>query len=128
MRIALDQAHAPAIAEPGAWVDAGSSNMSSRLFRASYSTSSLNTCAGWTSSSPTVKPDGGNLGRGLTKSFERRKVCVLSLSVWRGDLVRDIEQRVHKFDQAIDLAIHLHQPVTQLLVFTKSFERRKAAC
>lgn len=62
----MDQAHPPAIAEPGAWVDAGVSTVSSRLFRASYSTTSVNTCAGWTSSSPTVKPDGGNLGRGLT--------------------------------------------------------------
>ena len=61
----MDQAHAPAIAEPGAWVDAGAHSITSRLFRASYSTTSLNTCAGWTSSSPTVKPDGGNLGRGL---------------------------------------------------------------
>ena len=61
----MDQAHPPAIAEPGAWVDAGASTVSSRLFRANYSTSSLGTCAGWTSSSPTVKPDGINLGRGL---------------------------------------------------------------
>ncbi len=62
----MDQAHPPAIAEPGAWVDAGASTVSSRLFRASYSTSSLNTCAGWTSASSTVKPDGINVGRGLT--------------------------------------------------------------
>jgi hypothetical protein len=61
----LDQSHPAPISEPGAWVDAGNSNMSSRLFRASHSTSSIGTCAGWTSSSPTVKPDGLNLGRGL---------------------------------------------------------------
>jgi hypothetical protein len=61
----MDQAHPPSIAEPGAWVDAGASTVSSRLFRAQYSTSSLSTCAGWTSASATAKPDGLNQGRGL---------------------------------------------------------------
>ncbi len=62
----VDQAAIPApIPALGAWVDAGNHDPTNRLYRASYSTSSLNTCAGWTSSSATVKPDGGNLGRGL---------------------------------------------------------------
>jgi hypothetical protein len=61
----VDQAAVAAPIPPtGAWIDPGNSDPSSRLFRASFSTNSLNTCAGWTSSSPTVKPDGLNQGRG----------------------------------------------------------------
>src|SRR5262249_6500868 len=60
----LDQANPPPVAA-SAWVDVGNDQVSSRLFRQAYSISDINTCAGWTSSSATVKPDGGNLGRGL---------------------------------------------------------------
>ncbi|MEO8701275.1 MAG: hypothetical protein ABI867_14600 [Kofleriaceae bacterium] len=62
----IDQAAVPApIPATGAWVDPGDSQPSSRQFRADYTTTSITTCAGWTSASPTVKPDGANLGRGL---------------------------------------------------------------
>src|SRR5438552_29902 len=60
----LDQAHPPPIAS-GSWVDPGNSNQSTRFFRQNYSTQDTETCGGWTSSSPTVKPDGLNIGRGL---------------------------------------------------------------
>jgi hypothetical protein len=61
----IDQAAVPApIPMSGAWIDLGQTQTTNRGFRASYSTSSVDTCAGWTSSSPTVKPDGINLGRG----------------------------------------------------------------
>jgi len=62
----IDQAAVPApIPASGAWVDRGNSEPSSRLFRGTYSIQDTGTCAGWTSGSPTVKPDGSNLGRGL---------------------------------------------------------------
>jgi hypothetical protein len=61
----VDQANpSPPPGSPGAWVDIGNGQPSSRLFRASYSTNDVDTCSGWTSSSATVKPDGINLGRG----------------------------------------------------------------
>jgi hypothetical protein len=63
----IDQAaiHGP-IPASGAWIDAGDSQPSSRRYHATYSTSDVGTCAGWTSSAATVKPDGVNLGTGLT--------------------------------------------------------------
>jgi hypothetical protein len=48
----------------GAWIDLGSSAANSRRVRASYSTTSLSTCSGWTSSDPNQRPDGFNLGTG----------------------------------------------------------------
>jgi hypothetical protein len=63
----IDQAAVPApIPASGAWVDPGSYQTSSRYFRPTYSTSDTYTCGGWTSSSATAKPDGLNIGRGLT--------------------------------------------------------------
>ncbi|MFT3764704.1 MAG: hypothetical protein QM820_04185 [Minicystis sp.] len=63
----VDQAAVPApIPASGAWVDLGSTQTSSRYFRSPQSTSDTSTCAGWTSSSPTVKPDGINTGTGKT--------------------------------------------------------------
>lgn len=59
----LDQANAAPPTDT-AWVDAGSSAMSSRYFRDSYSTRDVDTCAGWTDPSPTNKADGVNLNRG----------------------------------------------------------------
>jgi hypothetical protein len=61
----VDQAAVPApIPATGAWIDGGNGEPSSRLYRRYYSTSDVNTCAGWTSGSATVEPDGVNLGRG----------------------------------------------------------------
>jgi hypothetical protein len=63
----VDQATVPApIPASGAWVDVGNLQTTSRYHRPSYSTQDTYTCGGWTSSSPTVKPDGVNLGRGYT--------------------------------------------------------------
>jgi hypothetical protein len=61
----VDQAYPPPVGA-SAWVDVGDSDSSTRYFRDTYSTTDLNTCAGWTSSSATVKPDGVNWGRGWT--------------------------------------------------------------
>jgi hypothetical protein len=63
----VDQAAVPApIPASGAWVDTGNSQSSSRVHRTTYSTTDTNTCAGWTSSSASLKPDGVNTGRGNT--------------------------------------------------------------
>jgi hypothetical protein len=48
----------------GSWIDVGSSSMTSRAFRNPYATTDTYTCAGWTSSSASVKPDGVNTGTG----------------------------------------------------------------
>jgi hypothetical protein len=61
----LDESAPPPVVT-SAWVDRGSAQTSSRLFRPQYSTYDTESCAGWTSSSATVKPDGVNLGTGLT--------------------------------------------------------------
>lgn len=47
-----------------AWIDRGNSDTDSRYFRVQYSKTDVYTCGGWTSSSPTVKPDGFAVGRG----------------------------------------------------------------
>jgi hypothetical protein len=72
----VDETNPPPIATT-AWVDAGNSETSSRFFRASYSTTDIYTCAGWTSASASGTPDGYNLQTGkiytalggLTSSF-----------------------------------------------------------
>jgi len=74
----VDQAAVPApIPASGAWVDDGNASTSTRYFRDPYSTTDIYTCGGWTSSSPTAKPDGSSVGRatvltpqgGLKSSF-----------------------------------------------------------
>jgi hypothetical protein len=62
----LDQANPPTPSSGSAWVDTGSSQVSSRFFRSGYSTSDLDTCSGWTSSVANQKPDGINTGTGQT--------------------------------------------------------------
>jgi hypothetical protein len=66
----VDEAAVPApIPATGAWIDLGNPSPTSRQFRAVYSTTdSSSTCAGWTSASPTMKPDGINVTRGLVLS------------------------------------------------------------
>jgi hypothetical protein len=61
----IDQAN-PTVAVPaaGAWLDIGNTSTTTRYYRPFWSASDVSTCGGWTSSSPTVKPDGINLGRG----------------------------------------------------------------
>jgi hypothetical protein len=61
----IDQAN-PTVAIPGAgaWLDVGNQTNTTRYYRPFWSASDVGTCAGWTSSSPTVLPDGINLGRG----------------------------------------------------------------
>jgi hypothetical protein len=61
----MDQAN-PTVAIPtsGAWLDTGNGTTTTRYFRPAWSASDIDTCAGWTSSDPLVKPDGLNLGRG----------------------------------------------------------------
>lgn len=60
----IDQSNPSTPPTAGAWIDEGNANTNTRFFRYSYSTSDTSSCAGWTSSSATVKPDGVNLGRG----------------------------------------------------------------
>jgi hypothetical protein len=63
----IDQAAVAApIPASGAWVDFGNSQTTSRLLRASYSTQDVSTCAGWTTSSASARPDGVNTGTGQT--------------------------------------------------------------
>jgi hypothetical protein len=62
----VDQAsvHGP-IPSRGAWIDPGNSQPSSRLYRAGYSVNDSETCAGWTTDSPSAEPDGLNLATAL---------------------------------------------------------------
>jgi collagen triple helix repeat protein len=60
----IDQA-APPPATQTAWIDRGNSQQTTRFFRVGEATTDLNTCAGWTTSSPAPHPDGFNLGTGL---------------------------------------------------------------
>ncbi len=62
----VDQAAAHPIPASGVWVDLGSSDPSSRYFRASYSTGDISTCGGWTDGSASNKADGVNTNRGST--------------------------------------------------------------
>lgn len=48
----------------GAWIDPGTSDGNSRRLRATYSTSGLSTCSGWTNADANQRPDGLNLGQG----------------------------------------------------------------
>jgi hypothetical protein len=54
-----DQGAVPApIPATGAWIDVGDSSNITRLFRGGYSIQDPGTCAGWTTSAATAKPDG----------------------------------------------------------------------
>lgn len=60
----VDQAASPApVPASGAWVDNSNASTSSRVFRATYSPTDAFSCGGWTTSSPTAKPDGNNVAR-----------------------------------------------------------------
>ncbi len=59
----VDQA-APPPTVSSAWVDIGDSSQASRFFRATYSTSDIESCGGWTANSASAKADGVNTNRG----------------------------------------------------------------
>jgi len=59
----LNQSTPPPVAV-SAWVDIGNVQPTTRYFRPLYSAEDTSTCGGWTSDSPTAKPDGLNIGRG----------------------------------------------------------------
>jgi hypothetical protein len=60
----IDQSAAHPIPAGGVWVDVGSSDPSSRLYRSPYFTTDIGTCAGWTNASASAKADGTNTNRG----------------------------------------------------------------
>jgi hypothetical protein len=60
----VDQAAAHPIPASGVWIDLGSSDPSSRYYRAGYSFNDSSTCGGWTDGSASAKADGVNTNRG----------------------------------------------------------------
>ena len=60
----VDQATANPIPAAGVWIDLGSSDPSSRYYRAGYSVNDSSTCGGWTDATASAKADGVNTNRG----------------------------------------------------------------